>query len=262
MGRLVVEAGRQCPAGRKPGNRDAVDRGFGAACHHDIGVAQGDQAAGVADRVRAGRAGGDHRMIGALEAEFDGDIAARDIDQPARNEERRHPARAAFLQRHRRLGDPLDAADAGADQHAGGDLVLVRFRHPGGVLERLARRAHGVDDEMVDLALLLRLHPLVGVERAVGPVAARDRASDPRRQVGDVEGLDPLGAALSRHQPLPGRLNSAGQWRHHAEAGHDDAPQLSRPGHLASILIGPVQGLSNPYPQVQEIARKGPRPVR
>ena len=76
-----------------------------------------------------------------------------------------------------------------------------RGRLPAGIVERLRGRAHREDDEVVDLALLLRLHPLVGIEGAVGAVAARDLAGDLGRQIGDVEGVDPPRAALALDQP-------------------------------------------------------------
>src|SRR5476651_1665944 len=98
-----------------------------------------------------------------------------------------HPARTFFMQIDRRLGDALDAANAGADQHAGHGLIFVTGRPPAGVVERLARRAHGIDDELIDLALLLGLHPLVGIEGGVAAVAARHAASDLAGDVGDVE---------------------------------------------------------------------------
>ena len=97
---------------------------------------------GIADGMGAGRTGGDHRVVGTLEAEGDGDEAGSEIDDAARNEERRHAARALFAQHDRGVGDALDAADAGADQHAGAGLILVALRLPAGVVERLARRAH------------------------------------------------------------------------------------------------------------------------
>ena len=75
------------------------------------------------------------------------------------------------IERDGGLVDAADAADAGADQNAGGALVLVGGRVPAGIVEGLGGRGHRVDDERVDLALLLRLHPLVGIERAVGAVA-------------------------------------------------------------------------------------------
>ena len=46
-----------------------------------LGIAEGDQTRRVADGMRPGRAGGDDGMIGALEAEFDGDVAGGKVDQ-------------------------------------------------------------------------------------------------------------------------------------------------------------------------------------
>ena len=45
--------------------------------------------------MRAGRAGGDHRVVRALEAVADRDMAGGEIDQARRDEEGRKPARAA-----------------------------------------------------------------------------------------------------------------------------------------------------------------------
>ena len=89
------------------------------------------------------------------------------------------------LREQRRIGDAGQAADPGADHGAGGAAILFGGRMPIGVVERLTRRAHREDDEIVDLALILRLHPLVGIEGAVGAVAARNHAGDPAGQIGD-----------------------------------------------------------------------------
>ena len=146
----------------KPGDRQTADRRLGAAGDHHVGIAELDQAAGVADGVGAGRAGGDHGMVGAAQLVADRDLAGGEIDQAAGNEERADPARAAVAQRDRRLVDALQAADARADQNAGGDLVVVGFGMPAGVVEGLVGGRHRVDDERIDLADFLRLHPLFG----------------------------------------------------------------------------------------------------
>ena len=92
------------------------------------------------------------------------------------------------MQGGRGLVDAADAADAGADQHAGGALVLVGLRASSRQSsQRLRGGRHGIDDEGIDLALLLGLHPLVGVEGAVGAVAARDLAGDLAGEVVDLE---------------------------------------------------------------------------
>ena len=98
---------------------------------------------------------------------LDGDIAGSEIDQPAGNEERTDPARSLLGEEERGLLDTLEAADAGTDQHAGADLVFVGRRLPSGILERLSGGGHRVNDEFVDLALLLRLHPVARIEAAI-----------------------------------------------------------------------------------------------
>ena len=65
----VVEAGRQRPARGETGERNAVDRRFGAARHHHVGIAERDQPAGIADGVRPGRTRGDDGVVGTLQAE-------------------------------------------------------------------------------------------------------------------------------------------------------------------------------------------------
>ena len=74
--RVVVEARRQRPAGREARERQPVDRRFGAAGHHHVGVAERDQPRRVADGVGAGGAGRDDRVVGALEPVLDRHVAA------------------------------------------------------------------------------------------------------------------------------------------------------------------------------------------
>ena len=224
--RLVVEAGRQRAAGREARDRDPVDRRFRAAGDHHVGVVERDQPRRVADRMRAGRAGRDDRVVGALEAVRDRHVAGREIDQAARDEERRHPARPLLLEDDRGLGDALEAADARADHHAGGDLLLFGLGLAAGILDRLRGSAHGVGDELVDLALLLGLHPLVGIVGAVVAVAARNEAGDLAGQVGDLELLDAARAALAGEEARPRRLDTAAERRDHSQSGDDDTSHL------------------------------------
>src|SRR5262249_32028131 len=121
--------------------------------------------------------------------------------------ERRYLARAAFLQQHRRLGDPAEATDARTDHRAGGATLLFRRWVPIGVIQRLARRGHGKNDEVIDFALVLRLHPLVGIEGAVAAVAARHLAGDLAGEIGDIEGRNLPRATLAVEDALPGGLD-------------------------------------------------------
>src|SRR5262249_52274974 len=105
-------------------------------------------------------------------------------------------------------------------------LFVVGRRLPARILKRLARCAHGEDDEIVDLALFLRLHPLVGIKAAVRAVATRNLTGDLRGQIGNVEGLDAPCPAVAVDEALPGRLDAASKRCHHAEPCDDDASHL------------------------------------
>ena len=209
LGGLVVEMGCERAAGREAGHGDAADRALGAAGDHDVGIVQRDQARCIADGMRAGRARGDHGVIGALELMPDGDLARGEIDQTARNEERADPARALLRQQQRSLGDAIEAADARADENAAALLLLRRLGLIAGVAQACSAAAMRVDDEVIDLALLLRLHPIIGIERAVGTVAARNEASDLAGDVRDLELLDAARAALAGKQPRPACFDAA-----------------------------------------------------
>ena len=105
----------------------------------------------------------------------------------------------------------MQSADARADQHAGTDLILIGGGLPACVGQGLGGCGHGIDNKVVDFALLLRLHPVVWVEGAVAAVAAWDLAGDLAGQVGDVEILDALGRILAGGQPLPGDFGAAAE---------------------------------------------------
>ena len=177
-------------------------------------------------------------------------VAGRQVDQASGNEEGRDTPRPSLLEHHGGLGNAGKAADPGSDHHAGSDLLFVGRRLPTRIVQRLARGTHGKDDEIIDLALLLRLHPLIRVECAVGAVAAWNLASDLSRQVGDIEWFDTPGPAFAVYEPAPRRLHPAGQRRHHAEACDDDASDLR--------LLGgsPDQTVSRPPGRIKAPPRR------
>ena len=154
-GRLVVEVGRQRLGLGEAGQADAADGRLRAAGDHHVGIVECDQPRGIADGVRAGRAGGDHGMVGTLVAVADLHLAGHQIDQRAGDEVRRHPAGAALVQHDGLFLDGGQTADAGADHGAGAQLVLVRRIGPAGVLHGLLGRGDAVQDEIVDPALVL-----------------------------------------------------------------------------------------------------------
>src|SRR5215213_7158711 len=168
-------------------------------------------------------------MVWTLQAELDRHIAGCEIDDAPRNEKRRHTPGPLVRKHQRGFGDALDPADAGADHHAARDLILVRRGVPPRMLQGLARRAHGIDDKVVDPALLLWLHPLIGVVGAVGAVATRNLARDLGCQILNFEFLNPARAALAGEQSLPRGLHATSERRNHSKSRDDNAPH---PGSL------------------------------
>ena len=112
-------------------------------------------------------------MVWTLQMVSDRNVPAHQIDEPAGNKERRDAARSPLMQCHRGVVDASEAADSRADQDACLNLLLVGPGAPIRVAQRLRRGAHAVDDEVVDVALFLRLHPVVGIKPVGNGAAAR-----------------------------------------------------------------------------------------
>ena len=102
----------------------------------------------------------------------------------------------------------------------------------------LRRRRDSVKDEVIDFALLFRLHPLVGVEApvavAVAAAATRHRHGDLAGEVGNVEPFNAASPALTRQQTAPAWLDSAAEWRDHAET------RDNYPAHLNDLAAIPA----------------------
>src|SRR5206468_3551452 len=118
---------------------------------------------------------------------------------------------------------------AGADDDAGAALLVFVLRRPVGVAHGLVAGGHGVEDEVVDPALLLGAHHLVGIEgaghvraAAAAAVHTRHLTSDLAGVVGGVEGRDPSGAGFTRQNTLPRGLRAPAKGRDHADSGDDD----------------------------------------
>ena len=167
---------------------------------------------------------GHHRMVRPLEPVADRDLARDEVDESARNEEGRDPLRPPLLDQDRRLRDRCQPADPGPDHHAGAQPAFLVRGRPAGILNRLIRGGHAVEDEIIDLAPVLRLHPVVGVEGSVRAVPIRDFAGIGCHHIRRVEPRDRSGARLPGYQPLPGLLDPARKRRDHAQSGDDDAP--------------------------------------
>src|SRR5688572_25808389 len=105
--------------------------------------------------------------------------------------------------------------------------VFVGRGMPVGVLESLVGGSHGVDDEVIYLPLLLRLHPVAGIELPIGQGTAGHLGRDLARNVADLEARDPRGAALARENVPPRDFDAAAKRRDHSKTGDDYAPHPS-----------------------------------
>ena len=205
---------------------------LGAARDHHVGVAQRDDAGSVADGVRARRAGR-HCMVRPLELVLDGNVAGGEVDQAAGDEEQ-ETARPFSFSGERGLGDAQQPADAGADEHAGALLLLAGRRLVAGVGERLVGGGHRVDDEVVDLALLLRLHPVVGVDLP-SLVAPRGMKQAIWQEMSETSNSSTRRAPLGAEQGRPRRLDAA------AERRNDPRPVMTARLMGVAILDRPLR---------------------
>ena len=245
---IIVELGGQRLARDEAADADAADRRFGTARHHDVGIIERDEARRVADGMRAGRTGGDHSVVGTLEAELDRHEARGQVDQRAGNEERADAARALLVHQRGGVGNVAQATDAGAHENAGAVLLVLGLQLDAGILHRLLGGRHGIDDEVVVAADFLGIHPLLGIEGAVAAVAARDFAGDLAGQVGCIEARDLAAARLAREKPAPGFVDAIGERGNHTKSGDDDTPHampfLCENAAAGSSLSLPPRGKS------------------
>ena len=139
------------------------ERRFRTAAEHRVGIVVANQPECVADADRAGRAAHAIRAVGALEAELDGDVAARRAHEDVEREQRgghslssahlcEHAQRAlqtALLRRDRIHAQPEATAGRLRDTarpvdhpvHAGRDHLQPRTRAAGGTLSGAAAGA-------------------------------------------------------------------------------------------------------------------------
>ncbi len=205
--RIVVARRRQSLAGGKAGERNAADRRFRAAGHHYVGIAESDQPRRIADGMGAGGAGRNDRMIGTAQLVADRHLAGGEVDQAAWNEEWRQAPRTLVAQDVAGFNDAFDAADAGTDQNASRTLVVIGLRMPVGILKRHVGGSDRIDDEVIDLALLLVLHPVVRIEGTLG-IAGGDAAGHLGRQIIDFEFSYEAGTTFAGEKFRPGQFSS------------------------------------------------------
>jgi hypothetical protein len=108
-------------------------------------------------------------MVRPLEAESGCDLPRDQVDQRAGNEEGRHARGPFSLISTAVSAIEVKPADARPDHHAGAQRGSVGFGLPAGIAHRLLGGGHAIQDEVIDLAAVLRLHPVIGIEGAVVP---------------------------------------------------------------------------------------------
>src|SRR5262249_56545454 len=126
----------------------------------------------------AGGRWGTAGMVGRLEPMRERYIPGGEFNRAAGNKDGRDGARPFFFKHDRRCGDAREPADARTDHYSRSDLIVIAGWLPSRIIQRLACGAHCEDDEVVDFALLFRLHPLIRIEASVRAVTARNLASD------------------------------------------------------------------------------------
>ena len=147
----------------------------------------------LADRVRAGRAGRDDRVVRAADPERDRDLAARRVDEDVRQEERRDAVRAALAQHVGLLQDPENAADRGAEDDP--DARRVEAVEPGVRDAPRFAAATASSDVPVEPARLLRRHDARRIE-------VLDLGGDAHGELARVERADQVDAAPPRERRL------------------------------------------------------------
>ncbi len=190
-----------------------MDARLGAAGDDRVGVAAADDLGALADRVRAGRAGGHGRVVRPAHAERDRELPRRGVHEHVREEVRRDTVVAALGEDRVLLDDPDDAADRGAEH----DPDARRIGHlEARVGHRLLRRAER--DQHVSLEPTRVLRP--GDRRRV---EALDLGRDPHREPRRVEGLDEVDPAPARDRRVPGGGRVEAERGDRAETGDCDS---------------------------------------
>ena len=82
--RIVVARGQRARGG-ETADTGRTGRHLRTAGHHDVGIAVGNTAGRDADIVGCGRAGGNQRQIGAVDAVGNRDVTGHHVDDASRN---------------------------------------------------------------------------------------------------------------------------------------------------------------------------------
>ena len=181
----------------------------------------GSVSARLADRVRAGRAGRDRRVVRPAQPEVDRDLPARRVDEHVREEERRDAVLPALAQQSLCSMMPGDAADRGADEDPGA-LRGDRGRRPRPPRPPSPPRRARTHVALDPPRLLGRRRRPPGRSPSPRPRSARGTRSGRTR-----------GSSRCRDRPgdggVPGRRRVVPERRDRSEPGDGDAPHRREP---------------------------------
>ena len=212
---------RREPAHRGEAREDQRDDArLGAAGEHRVGVAALDHLGRLADRVRAGRAGRDDRVVRAFDPERDRELARDGVDEHVRQEVRRDAARA----RGRGASPPARRCPARRRSPS-----RRRSRRASG-RTRSGRRPSSASRPAATPSSTLRSSFRASFGRDdLARVEALHLGGDPHRQAVGVERRDPVDAALAGERRAPGRRRIEPERGDGPDAGDGDALHRRQP---------------------------------
>ena len=112
-------------------------------------------------------------MIWPFKAIANTDLTRNKVDQRSGNKERRHAARAAFMDQQRGFGNGIQSTDTRADHHTGAQPAMLVFGHPARVSDGLLCGCNAIKNKIIHLAAFFGLHPVIRVKAAICAITQR-----------------------------------------------------------------------------------------
>ena len=238
-GRLLGPGGGKSLAGVEASDTNFANRGLGTAGDHHIGRAISNQLRGIANGMGPGGARRRHRVIRPLEAIANAHLPSGQIDQRARNKERRHPARPAFFDQKGGFGDSLKPANPRSDHHTGAQAALRILGFPLGIADGLLGCGNRIENEIIYFAPLARGQNRIRVEAILAAIAKGHFAGVFCRDIAGIKACDCSRTRFPGKQAPPGGFYPAGKRRHHSKTCDNNS------AHCCALLQG---GVLRPMP--------------
>jgi len=228
--RSVVARG-ECPHRREGAHQRLVPNGFRAAGQHHVRVAATNRLPRLADGVAAGRTGGDDAEVGSLRSEEDRDHARCQVADGHRDEEGGHSIRPLLAHEQDLVGQSSNAADAGADDHAGslGFRAFESRREPG-----LVHRLAGRHERQLNVAIVSALVFAIEDRRRIEIL---DLGGDAGGQPRGIELCDGTHARSAGNHSVPGGGDVEPESRQGAHTRDDNSGLPAGRAHRTSFPV-------------------------